>query len=274
MSDAAPIYDDEIFNNHRGRLGRSLNVQGVALAEIYNRGGRMDEHVHSDPHFWLTVRGRYRVDGSQSRSVGPATLVYTAPGEPHRDRIETPDGFGMTVVLDKAFVAGQLGDVALPPRSAILTNPLASWMARRMRAELGAADGASRLIIVGLALDLLGQLCRGDVDSTIEGSLVKRASDIIAEGYRRPDLSVAFLARELGVHPVHLARCFRKDLGTTPVEFIRAYRCKRAAEMLRAGGDSLAAIAFGCGFGDQSSFTRAFRRSTGVTPGAFRQMSC
>jgi len=35
---------------------------------------------------------------------------------------------------------------------------------------------------------------------------------------------------------------------------------------------SLADIALATGFADQSHFTRAFRRVTGMSPGAFRQL--
>lgn len=261
------------FNNHRGALGRSLSQPGITLAEIHNQGGPMDEHVHEEPHFWLPVRGCYRVEcGRRSHLIAPGALVYTAAGQPHRDRMEDRAGFGMTIVLDNAFVAQQLGDLGLPGRSMIVTAPGAVWAAQRMRAELHSADSASRLILAGLSLDLLGQLCRDRSDRTTKSGLVERAAAMIADRFHLPALSVAGIARDLGVHPVHLARGFRKSFGTTPTAFIRTHRCERAAEMLRAGQANLASIALDCGFGDQSGFTRAFRRSMGVTPGAFRRI--
>ena len=47
-------------------------------------------------------------------------------------------------------------------------------------------------------------------------------------------------------------------------------RVERAKELLRHGDDTLAAIAAAVGFADQSHFTAAFRRETGLTPGRFR----
>lgn len=272
MSHAA-CHDRLVFNNHRGGLGRSLSQPGITIAEIHNQGGPMDEHIHDEPHFWLPVRGRYRVEcGRRSRSIAPGMLVYTAPGEPHSDRMEGRAGFGMTIVLGNAFVAQQLGGLALPERSTILAASGVVWAAQRMRAELHWLDSASRLVVAGLALDLLGQLCRSGLGRSIESTLADRAAAAVADRFHLADLSVAAVANDLGVHPVHLARGFRKRFGTTPTEFIRAYRCERAAEMLRAGRESLVSIALDCGFGDQSSFTRAFRRSMGVTPGAFRRI--
>jgi AraC family transcriptional regulator len=43
-----------------------------------------------------------------------------------------------------------------------------------------------------------------------------------------------------------------------------------AAEQLRARGHGLAELSLSAGFGDQAHFTRAFKRVTGVTPGAYR----
>jgi AraC family transcriptional regulator len=94
---------------------------------------------------------------------------------------------------------------------------------------------------------------------------------VIHDSFDNPTLSVGILARELRVHPVHLAREFRKELKTSPSDYIKSHRCARAAEMLRTGRDSLAAIAVDCGFSDQSSFTRTFRRYHCATPGEFRR---
>jgi transcriptional regulator GlxA family with amidase domain len=40
---------------------------------------------------------------------------------------------------------------------------------------------------------------------------------------------------------------------------------------LRASDEPLAAIAVGCGFVDQSHFTRAFARTFATSPGAYRR---
>jgi AraC family transcriptional regulator len=263
-----------IFNNHRGGMGRSLRLPGICVAEIHNSGENVAEHAHQDAHFWLMVRGYYRVETShETRSIGPATLVYTAAGEPHRDHITTPEGFGMTIAVAGNFSSEHLGDLELPKRSMIIADPHALWAAQRVRAELHVRDPASPTLVAGLALDLLGQLCRANFNSLIGQNLVERARAFVRESFTLPGLSVRLVARELGVHPVHLARSFRELIGTTPVEYIRSYRCKRAAQMLQSGTEPIAAIAVDCGFSDQSSFTRAFRRSFGTTPAAFRRLN-
>ena len=46
-----------------------------------------------------------------------------------------------------------------------------------------------------------------------------------------------------------------------------------AENLLSEGGFSIAEVAFLTGFSEQSSFTRAFKRWAGLSPGAYRKQS-
>jgi AraC family transcriptional regulator len=83
--------------------------------------------------------------------------------------------------------------------------------------------------------------------------------------------SVTALAREAGVHPVHLARTFRRRHGMTMGTFALDRRLDRARRLL-ASPMALVDIAAELGFADQSHFTRMFRRRAGVTPGKARAL--
>jgi YesN/AraC family two-component response regulator len=54
-------------------------------------------------------------------------------------------------------------------------------------------------------------------------------------------------------------------------EYLNALRIRRACRELADAGTRLADVALRAGFSDQSHFTRAFKRATGMTPGAFRR---
>ena len=79
------------------------------------------------------------------------------------------------------------------------------------------------------------------------------------------------LARDAGVHPVHLARAFRKFEKRSPGEYQQRLQLRAACELLRDPEWPLAEIAAECGFADQSHFTRMFRRMAATTPLRFRQ---
>ena len=82
---------------------------------------------------------------------------------------------------------------------------------------------------------------------------------------------VAELAGEVGCSREHLARLFRQALGQSPAGRLSEVRVRRAAGLLRAGDDKLAAVAARSGFASAGYLCRVFRRRVGVTPGEFRQ---
>ena len=79
------------------------------------------------------------------------------------------------------------------------------------------------------------------------------------------------LAAEVGVHPAHFARAFRRHVGVTPGAYLRWLRLERAMRLLAETDRSLAQVARAAGFCDQSHLTRALRRETGCTPAAYRR---
>lgn len=79
------------------------------------------------------------------------------------------------------------------------------------------------------------------------------------------------LAHAAGVHPVYLARVFRRAYGAPVTEYARRLRVRAAADRVACTELPLARIAFEAGFADQAHLTRELRRETGLTPGALRR---
>ncbi|MEO8453384.1 MAG: helix-turn-helix transcriptional regulator [Gemmatimonadota bacterium] len=84
-------------------------------------------------------------------------------------------------------------------------------------------------------------------------------------------LSVAELARQVGVSPFHLCRVFRAQTGTTLHAYRTDLRLHRAVELLLDSCTELSELAFSLGFSSHSHFTETFRKRVGVTPSAVRQ---
>ena len=85
-------------------------------------------------------------------------------------------------------------------------------------------------------------------------------------------IRVTDLAHEAGVHPVHLARVFRRHHGCTVGKYVQRLRVEHACGALTESGTSLSAIALETGFSDQAHFTRRFKEVTGVSPGVYRKL--
>ena len=82
--------------------------------------------------------------------------------------------------------------------------------------------------------------------------------------------SVAELAREAGVHRVHVARAFRDHYGVSVSTYARRARVQSAVKLLATSRMPLSQLAFHAGFADQSHLTRELRAVVGETPGALR----
>jgi AraC-like DNA-binding protein len=102
--------------------------------------------------------------------------------------------------------------------------------------------------------------------------VVGRALQAIHADPGRP-WTVELLAREVGASRTVLGDRFRALLGRPPIEYVTAWRIQLAAERLRLGGESIARVAAAAGYESETSFSRAFRRLTGVSPGRWRERS-
>ncbi|SHG93129.1 helix-turn-helix transcriptional regulator [Marivita hallyeonensis] len=83
-------------------------------------------------------------------------------------------------------------------------------------------------------------------------------------------ITVDELAKEAGMSPSHFARVFKETMGTTPMQYVLAYRIEQAARMMTDAAVPLGEIALACGFADQAHFSRSFKQVTGQTPRAYR----
>jgi AraC family transcriptional regulator len=85
-------------------------------------------------------------------------------------------------------------------------------------------------------------------------------------------VSVAEVAAACGMSPIQLARLFAAAMGVAPRAYMTDARLNEAAASLLSNPrTSLADVAFDAGFESQQTFTRAFTRWYGVSPGRYRK---
>ena len=86
------------------------------------------------------------------------------------------------------------------------------------------------------------------------------------------EITLAQLAGVAGLSVFHFARTFTRAMGVSPHRYVSRMRLENAMAEIAAGKLSLAEIAFNAGFSSQASFTRAFYRVSGLTPGEYRTL--
>jgi len=98
-------------------------------------------------------------------------------------------------------------------------------------------------------------------------------AEVIAEFEEHPSMacSPSTLARKSQQSALQFARLTRRIFGLTPLQFIVKTRITAGSRLLRDTDQSVAEIAQRCGYQDQSSFTRAFRVVSGLTPLEYRR---
>jgi AraC-like DNA-binding protein len=85
-----------------------------------------------------------------------------------------------------------------------------------------------------------------------------------------PARTIAAVAREVGLSPFHLIRCFRALFGVTPHQFRTSARLERAQRLL-GDGRSVTDACLAVGFSSPGSFSHLFGRRVGVAPSAYRR---
>jgi AraC-like DNA-binding protein len=103
-------------------------------------------------------------------------------------------------------------------------------------------------------------------------SLVEKVQSIIANEFRGGDPSLERVADQLGLTPRTLQRKLH-ELGTSHNELLDQMRRQLAMRYLREPEMAICEVAYLLGFSESSSFHRAFKRWTGVTPREFREHS-
>ena len=100
-----------------------------------------------------------------------------------------------------------------------------------------------------------------------------RVQELLLNRIRDPKLRIDEVSREVGISPRTIHRLF-ESTGTTPMRWIDEQRLNRIALELRSTAHacrSITQIALSCGYNDQSSFGRAFKRHFGVSPSDYRK---
>jgi AraC-like DNA-binding protein len=83
--------------------------------------------------------------------------------------------------------------------------------------------------------------------------------------------TVADLAAKVGMSRSAFAERFTAVVGESPMQYLVRWRIEKAAGLLRAGETGLAEIAARVGYESDAAFSKAFKRSMGVAPGAYRR---
>ena len=116
--------------------------------------------------------------------------------------------------------------------------------------------------------------CRPEAFYRGEDADLARLESTMAQAAANPAAfpEVEALAEAAGIGITKLKALFRDQAHTQPAAFLQRIRIQAACARLVAGQGDLADLVFGSGYESGSGFHEAFRRQTGLSPGAYRTM--
>lgn len=100
--------------------------------------------------------------------------------------------------------------------------------------------------------------------------VVQAAKRFIAQNYARPELGLNAVAEALSVHPVHLSRLMKRELGIPFAKYLTNIRITKAIELMRDPNKRIWQIAELVGYSGGNYFSVAFKKVLGVSPADYR----
>ena len=173
----------------------------------------------------------------------------------------------------------------LPPQFVTALGALASWpwISQSIRYALEQCSGhqvGSDVVTAKVAEMIFVEALRGYMES------LPAAQTGWLSGLRDPHIgkclsllhadparewTVAELARSVNLSRSVLAGRFVELVKMSPMQYLKEWRLSAAAGMLSSRRDSLARIADAIGYESEAAFSRAFKKSYGVSPGQWRR---
>ena len=256
------------------RWGADGNI--VISDTTYGSRFRMGRHSHPELCISLIIQGEVAeaVSGRQERA-GACWVGIKPPDTDHSDEFIGDRTRTLKLRIAPGYRDG-LGDFSSAGRTWqwFRGGPIARAMLRTL-SSFQSTDANDDTWIEERALDVIGALI-GDERLALDGRSVPAwvmaaREEVIARA--NSGVQATAIAAIVGVHPVSLARAFRRSFGESISECVRRIRVERACSLLATTPESISRIAASAGFADQSHLTRCLNEELGTTPLAFRRFA-
>ena len=249
-------------------LGAQLDIRS------YDRDGVNHSHAHHQVVLPLKGDMEMEIEG-QGGVVSFGQVALVAEGWRHSS---AADGDNAFLILDRSSSVG--GEEEERFWELGVKSPFVATDSSFTTLCLAVAEEVSQLREVvadgGPAGDFLLQALQRRVLAERPWSRLQageRARRIIEMRCCDPHLDMANLADLVGLSASALHRRFKGQYGLSPMRYLTEQRMERAACLLASGDMPLAELGLSVGYGDQSAFTRAFRRHHGMPPARYRAVT-
>lgn len=261
-------YKEFEFN---GIMFKRRKVSDFSLVEVnYSPNSEISAHAHEQANFCMAIEGGCAENyAAKTREYKPFTLGFLPPYQTHSLKASSIGMRAFSIDIAPQWTERMREYLLSAENSVYCSGGVLIQLMMKLYYEFQNIDEVSPLSVEGLALEMLAEVSRYQIRESNPPRWLKQARDILHEQFPL-HLSLDTIAREVGVHPVHLAREFRKHYRCTIGEYVRRIRIEYACRKMITSEIPLIEIALTAGFSDQSHFTRIFKRLKGMTPAEYR----
>ena len=257
-----------------GTVLKSRTIAGFSLRETqYSKSSQFPNHYHEHAFCCLALNGSCtEVYRNRTREIQPFTVDFMPASQTHSLDFGSLGVRAFSIDIPVRWLESARNYSLNLNDSVHSQAGLASALVMRLYREFYHADCESSLAIEGLCLELIAEISRQQprADERRPPKWLNVTREVLHAHFAEP-LRLEKIAETVGIHPVHLARQFRKHYGCTIGDYVRQLRVNYASAELSTSNKSLAEIASDAGFADQSHFSRFFKRLTHMTPTEYRR---
>ncbi len=259
-------------------------IPGIELFKAQLFQHKLGKHFHNAYAVGLN-------EGGQGRCLHQRETHYHAPGsfncidpyEIHTGEPASSSGWAFrTIYISLPAVKHALAQLGwsvqqLPHFPTIVVND-ASLRSHYCQLFQVLSESPSQLTQQSLLLQFLSRLFARHAQLRPQRRRAKAESKAVSlvrdylEVHCTENISVDDLAKLAGLNPYYLIRCFRQQVGVPPHRYKQHWQLLAARQALHTE-KPLADIATEYGSYDQSHFTRAFKQTFALPPGAYRKVN-
>lgn len=208
--------------------------------------------------------GFFHSENGEMIQIKRSTLIFLRAGDSYYIQLEPGYHYiasAYMITKDKSMNISSLGRSVICNASegATVKNIYDSWKIQTKSSLMNC-----KIALLSLYLELINKTSSSA--KTVDAATA--AMEYIEANFKRN-----FTSKEISsyckVSESHLRLLFRKRYGKTITEYREFLRANEAKKMLRTSLFTLKEIGYELGYNDVYHFTKSFRRSVGITPGAF-----
>ena len=240
----------------------------------WEKGRKLDEF-----HFVLITEGKgvFECESTGSRNVNAGDGFLLFPGVWHRYKPLKNTGWterwiGFSGTLAKQLLSNGFFDSEQPVIQGCNKSSIINYFDALFKLFDNEPFGYQRLAS-GICMQMMAEIYNvsqvSDREDTLN-SMISHTKHLMYEQINE-SIDLKKVAEDLGVSYSKFRIDFKKQTGTSPLQYHLLLKIEKAKELLLRTSKTQKSIAYSLGFESDHYFNRLFKQKTGITPRQFRE---